>query len=75
MKSKYFNYVVCSAGRSIKGSLTSKVTIDVERMNQLAAWSAQKLIYQNGWEFDLANYSVAVKPNSVNETETLPCDK
>jgi hypothetical protein len=62
MKAKYFNYVVNSRGRSVKGSLTSKVTIDVERMKQLASWSAQKVACKDGWEFDLMNFIVAVQP-------------
>jgi hypothetical protein len=62
MKAKYFNYVVSSAGRLIKGNVTSKVAIDVERMTQLASWSAQKAACQDGWEFDLMNFSVAVQP-------------
>jgi hypothetical protein len=62
MKARYFNYVVHSQGRSVKGSITSKVAIGVERMKQLAAWSAQKAACKEGWEFDLMNFSVAVQP-------------
>ena len=62
MKAKYFNYVVHSQGRSFKGSFTSKVLIGVERMTQLASWSAQQIACKEGWEFDLMNFSVAVQP-------------
>ena len=60
MKAKFFNYVVHSRGRSVKGSFTSKPIIDVRRMTQLAAWSAQEAAYEEGWEFDLMNFSVAI---------------
>ena len=46
MKAKFFNYVVHSRGRSVKGSFTSKPIIDVRRMTQLAAWSAQEAAYE-----------------------------
>ena len=59
MKSRYFNFVVHSEGRSLKGSFVSKVAIDVKRMTQLAAWSAQEAACEEGWEFDLMNFSVA----------------
>ena len=62
MKAKFFNYVVHSRGRSVKGSFTSKLIIDVRRMTQLAAWSAQEAAYEEGWEFDLMNFSVAIHP-------------
>jgi hypothetical protein len=62
MKSKCFNYVVQSAGRSVKGHFISKVLVDVERMTQLAAWIAQKAACEERWEFDPWNFSVAVQP-------------
>jgi hypothetical protein len=64
MKAKYFNYAVHSRDRSVKGSFTSKVAIDVERMTQLASWSAQEAACEEGWVFDLMNFSVAIQPIS-----------
>jgi hypothetical protein len=76
MKAKYFNYVVCSNGRSIKGRVTRTVAIAVERMTQLASWAAQEIACEEGWEFDLLNFSVAVRPIiPVNESKILPCDR
>ena len=62
MKAKYFNYVVNSRGRSVKGSFNLKRAIGVERMTQLASWSAQQTACKEGWEFDLMNFIVAVQP-------------
>ena len=62
MKAKYFNYVVCSAGKLVKGSFTSKVAINVKRMTQFAAWSAQETACEEGWEFDLMNFTVTIQP-------------
>ena len=63
MKARCFNYVVNSRGRSVKGSFNLKRAIGVERMKQLAAWSAQEVACEDGWEFDLLNFTVAVKPS------------
>lgn len=61
MKAKYFNYVVHSQGKSFKGSIASKALIGIERMTQLASWSAQKAACKEGWKFDLMNFTVAIK--------------
>ena len=62
MKARYFNYVVHSGGKSFKGSISSKKVIDVDRMTQLASWSAQETAYEEGREFDLLNFTVAIQP-------------
>jgi hypothetical protein len=62
MKSRHFNYVVHSNGRLFQGSFTSKTAIEAERMTQLASWSVQKAACEEGWEFDLMNFSVAIQP-------------
>jgi hypothetical protein len=62
MTSKHFNYVVHSNGRLVSGSLSSKVAINPDRMTQLASWSVQKAALNEGWEFDLMNFSVAIQP-------------
>jgi hypothetical protein len=60
-KFKYFNYAVGSAGKTVKGSYTGR-PIDVDRMTQVAAWIAQEAACEEGWEFNLDNFSIAVQP-------------
>ena len=64
MKAKHFNYVVHSAGRTVKGNYNGK-TIDVDRMTQVASWIAQKAACKEGWKFDLMNFIVAIQ--SIHE--------
>jgi hypothetical protein len=62
VKSKCFEYAVYSAGKMVAGGFTSKRAIGIERAKQEAACKAQKLACEDGWEFDLMNFSVAVQP-------------
>jgi hypothetical protein len=66
MKAKQFNFAVYSAGRTVNGSFTCNTAIDVKRMTQMAVWRAQHVAHKKGWEFDLANFSMAVQPTYEN---------
>jgi hypothetical protein len=61
MTSKHFNYVVRSNGRLVGGTYTGKVTT-IRIATQLASWRVQKAALDEGWEFDLMNFSVAIQP-------------
>jgi hypothetical protein len=62
MKSKQYEFAVYSAGRMAAGGFAVKRAIGIERATQKVAWKAQADAHKNGWEFDLMNFSIAVRP-------------
>jgi hypothetical protein len=62
MKANCFNFVVHTSGRLIAGGMSTQMPIGIARMTQLAAWSAQETACEEGWEFDLLNFAMAIQP-------------